>query len=250
MSKIFKGVTVEVSSSYGALDAIRKAASDAGAEYHIKAGGSLDLRGLTSLPANAKLTAGGYLYLSGLTSLPANAKLTAGGDLDLSGLTHKTEHKGGNPDARRIAREAVTAMFMAIGYSIADGVLAKIVQTRGNVQRVIIEGKTDISYLVTDGEAYSHGKTLKEARDGLLYKIGNRDTSQFKAWSLDKIVTKREAITAYRTITGACEGGVRAWMEQRQTPDSLKVKEIIDLTKGAYGAEQFAGFFKAEAVAK
>jgi hypothetical protein len=32
-------------------------------------------------------------------------------------------------------------------------------------------------------------------------------------------------------------------MEQRQTPDSLKVSEIIALTAGAYGAEAFKGFF-------
>ena len=35
----------------------------------LSAGGYLDLRGLKSLPANAKLSAGGYLYLSGLKSL-------------------------------------------------------------------------------------------------------------------------------------------------------------------------------------
>ena len=39
----------------------------------IKIGGHLDLSGLTSLPAGAKLSAGGHLDLSGLTSLPAGA---------------------------------------------------------------------------------------------------------------------------------------------------------------------------------
>ena len=37
-------------------------------------GGNLDLRSLTSLPANAKLSAGGDLDLSSLTSLPANER--------------------------------------------------------------------------------------------------------------------------------------------------------------------------------
>ena len=84
---------------------------------------------------------------------------------------------------------------------------------------------------------------MAEAREGLLYKIGNRYTSEFKAWTLDKVVSKSEAIKAYRVITGACEGGVRAWMETRSTPEKLTVKEIIELTKGAYGASEFAGFF-------
>jgi len=134
--------------------------------------------------------------------------------------------------------------FAAAGFSFADGVLARIVSQRGPVSRVVICGKTEVSYLVTDGEAWSHGKTLVEARDGLLYKIGSRDTSEFKAWTLDQEVSKRDAIRAYRAITGACEGGVRAWMDQRNTPETVTVKAIIDLTKGAYGAEAFKGFFE------
>ena len=57
------------------------------ANAKLSAGGNLNLSGLTSLPANAKLSAGGNLYLSGLTSLPANAKLSAGRYLNLRGLT-------------------------------------------------------------------------------------------------------------------------------------------------------------------
>ena len=100
-----------------------------------------------------------------------------------------------------------------------------------------------MSYIVTDGEAYSHGETLAKAREGLLYKIGSRDSTEFRAWKLDREVLKRDAIRAYRVITGACEQGVRGWMEQRQTPEKITVKGIIDLTKGAYGSEQFAKFF-------
>ncbi|MDE2098436.1 MAG: hypothetical protein KGL39_14380 [Patescibacteria group bacterium] len=136
------------------------------------------------------------------------------------------------------------ASFAATGYSFADGILAHIVSSRGRVSRVIICGKTEVSYWVTDGEAFSHGKTLKEARNGLLYKIGSRDTSEFKKWTLEKEVSKRDAIRAYRAITGACEGGVRAWMEQRKTPEKVTVSKIIKLTEGAYGAEKFKEFFK------
>ena len=192
--------------------------------------------------------AGGYLYLRGLTSLPANAKLTAGGGLYLSGLTSPTNHRGNNPIARGIAREAVMAAFAAIGYSFADNVLAKIVQTRGAVSRVVICGKSEASYLVTDGEAWSHGKTLKEARDGLMFKIGKRDKTEFAAWKLDKVVSKRDAIRAYRTITGACEGGVRSWLDARQTPEKITVQGIVEITKGAYGADAFKAFFSKEAV--
>ena len=189
----------------------------------------------------------GYLYLGALTSLPANAKLTAGGYLYLGALKHPTEHKGNNPLAGALARTAVAAMFHAIGYTIADGILARIVQRRGPVMRVIICGKTEVSYLVTNGEAWSHGKTLAEARDGLIYKIGSRDMTKFKAWKLDRVVTKAEAIEAYRVITGACEEGTKAWMGQRKTPEKVTVRGIIDLTKGAFGADTFRKFFAKEA---
>lgn len=200
---------ITVHSSQEALDAIAKAAAEPKIEVHIEAGGGLDLGSLTS----------------------------------------PTNHKGNNSRARGMARAALMADFAAKGYSIADGILSKIVQTRGNVSRVIICGKTEVSYLVTDGEAWSHGKTLKEARESLIYKIGSRDTSEYKAWTLGKKVTKAEAIKAYRIITGACEGGVRAWLEQRRTPEEITVEGIIALTNGAYGAEAFKNFFAAAKVA-
>lgn len=51
------------------------------------------------------------------------------------------------------------------------------------VARVIVCGKTEMSYVVDDDNGnYSHGKTLKEARESLKFKISNRDTSEFRAW--------------------------------------------------------------------
>ena len=100
-----------------------------------------------------------------------------------------------------------------------------------------------MSYLVTYREAFSHGKTLAEARDGLLFKIGSRDTSEFKGWTMDREVSKRDAIRAYRAITGACEQGTRNWMEQHEVPEALTVGGIIKLTSGAYGSDTFKKFF-------
>jgi hypothetical protein len=136
------------------------------------------------------------------------------------------------------------AAFAAKGFSFADGILARIIQTRGNVSRVVICGKMKESYLVTNGTAWSHGDTLRAARDGLLYKIGSRDTTPYKKWKLKTKVKKHEAVQAYRVITGACESGTRHWMEQHKTPAALTVNEIIKLTKGAYGNKKFAEFFK------
>ena len=188
---------------------------------YTKVTGSVDASGADTKTAFPKLTSvGGYVYASGAEKAKPN-----------------------DPEAPGLCRKLLLSSFAAAGFSFADGILARIVSQRGPVSRVVICGKTEISYLVTDGEEWSHGKTLAEARDGLLFKIGKRDPSEFKAWTLDKVVTKRDAIRAYRTITGACDGGVRSWMEQRQTPESVTVQGIIDLTNGAYGAEQFKAFF-------
>ena len=160
-----------------------------------------------------------------------------------TGDLSKVKQNDANNGAAQKCRAVLLSAFAAAGYFFADGILARIVSQRGPVSRVVICGKTEVSYLVTDGDAYSHGKTLAEARDGLLFKIGKRDPSEFKAWTPDKRVSKRDAIRAYRVITGACEGGVRAWLEQRQVPEEIAVKDIIEITKGAYGAETFKSFF-------
>ncbi|MDE2020321.1 MAG: hypothetical protein KGJ13_08305 [Patescibacteria group bacterium] len=223
-----------------------------------KIAGSVDVRGSAKLAAPKLESVGGSVVVWGSAKLAAPKLESVGGSVDVRGsakLAAPRNVRHNDEKAKKIGTEITStvakkcqsvllASFAASGFSFADGVLARIVSQRGPVSRVIICGRTEVSYLVTDGEAYSHGKTLKEARDGLLYKIGNRDTSEFKAWTLDKEVSKRDAIRAYRTITGACEGGVRAWMEARKTPETIKVSGIIDLTKGAYGAEKFADFFK------
>jgi hypothetical protein len=72
----------------------------------LTAGGSLDLRNLTSLPPGVTLTAGGSLYLWNLTSLPEGVTLTAGGLLDLHSLTSlppgTTLTAGGRIDLRSL----------------------------------------------------------------------------------------------------------------------------------------------------
>jgi hypothetical protein len=149
-------------------------------------------------------------------------------------------------DTGAIARAyaGLLASFAAAGFAFSDGILARIVSRRGNVLRVMLCGHTELSYLVGDGEAWSHGATLRAARDGLLYKIGKRDLSEFTKWKLDRVVSKRDAIRAYRTITGACELGVKAWMAQQgRLPEKSTIRNIIRLTMGAYGSETFREFF-------
>ena len=202
----------------------------------IKVTGSIDARGADTKTAFPKLTSVG-------------GSIDASGDWSHVKRSDASTKSIGTTVAQK-CRAVLLSSFAAAGFSFADGILARIISVRGPIQRVVVCGKTEVSFLVTDGEAFSHGKTLAEARDGLLYKIGSRDTSEFKSWTLDKVVSKRDAIRAYRVITGSCEGGVRSWMGQRQTPENITVQGIIDLTAGAYGSEAFKGFFCAPSASK
>ena len=226
------------------------------------AGGSLDLSSLTTLPEGCQLSAGGYLDLSSLTTLPEGCQLSAGGYLDLRSLTTLPEgcqlSAGGYLYLRschiyrgdKIPEEVLRSRYLWRNkeYIKADGIFTKIISERGNVMRVQRIARKDIEYLVTDGDGrWAHGATLKEAKDSLIYKITSRDTTKYKSWSLDTEITHAEAIEAYRVITGACALGTRHFCETilgNKKKDKYTVAEVIELTKGQYGAESFEAFFK------
>ena len=127
---------------------------------------------------------------------------------------------------------------------IADGILSKVISHRGNLYEVINHGQSEESYLVTDGTNYAHGTTLKEAKESLIYKISDRDTSVYEGLTLDSVITFEDAVKMYRKITGACEGGVKGFVDTlSEVKESYSIKEIIELTKGRYNNELVVKFF-------
>jgi hypothetical protein len=206
---------------------------------NLTVGGSLYLRGtgITSLPDN--LTVGGSLYLrgTGITPLPDN--LTVGGYLDLEGT--------GSTDTSSVNRNAPSMLTWQNGrYILADDIFSEVVNKRGGVWRLKNIGKSEIVYLVTDGEGrYAHGKTIKGAREDLIYKIADRDKSAYEGLGLNHEFTFQEAIEAYRVITGACAAGVKQFVSSQERKDKYSVQEIIGITKGQYGHASFAEFFSA-----
>lgn len=132
-----------------------------------------------------------------------------------------------------------------VEHIIADGILSKVVKKRGNVYHVINHGEDEISFIVTDGEKFSHGATLEEAKNDLKYKLSSRDTSAYKDLTLKSVLTLEEAIKMYRTITGACERGTKIFVEQvLKTPEeNYTVSEVIDLTKGRWNHDLLVKFF-------
>jgi len=127
---------------------------------------------------------------------------------------------------------------------IADGILSKVINKKGNVYKVINRGDKEESYIVTNGTDFAHGRTIKEAKDDLMYKASNRDTSMYKDYTLETILSKEDMIKMYMLITGACSLGTKSFVESHEeTKDYYSIEEIIELTKGQFGNEEFKEFF-------
>ena len=231
--------------------------------------------GYLSIDSNAKLEAlqsvGGYLYIDSNAKLEASQLQSVGGDLyiDSNAKLEALQSVGGYlsidsnakleasanvkyndefaaNNTRRLALEFNFNCFLKLGFLFADGILAKIINKKRNIYKIQICGKTEISYCIEVNGVYSHGKTIKEAKDSLIYKISNRDTSQYKDLTLDSKVSYEDAIKIYRCITGACEQGTRHFCETnlKRKQKEYTIKRIIEITKGQYGHNTFVNFFK------
>ena len=207
-----------------------------------RVGGYLYLGSVTSIPEGFNPTVGGSLYLGSVTSIPEGFNPTVGGDLDLGSVTRFI---GANLELPYIP---IRYVWRNKNYIKVDGIFTKIISERGKVMRVQRVARKEIEYLVTDGKGkWAHGATLKEAKDSLIYKITSRDTAKYQMWTLKTEITHAEAVEAYRTITGACAFGTRHFCETilgDKRRDKYTISEVIELTKGQYGATSFAQFFK------
>lgn len=168
-----------------------------------------------------------------------DGKLYYGGYLDLRG-TQIT-------DTSKVNRNAPTIYtWRNKKYVKADNIFSEVVSHKGNVYRIKQIGESKERYLVADGNGkWAHGDTLKEAKEDLIYKISNRDKSEYENMNLESVVSFEEAIEMYRVITGSCSLGTRNFVENRlkDRKDKYSISEIISITKGEYQSNAFADFF-------
>jgi len=139
-------------------------------------------------------------------------------------------------------KDLISAKLLMRGILFADGIMAHVISSKNNVYKIRIFGKKEISYCVYRNGNFSHGKTVKEAIESLRYKASIRDTSEFKSWKKKEVRNIEELISAYRSITGACEQGVKMFCESLKLEDKYSIEVVIELTKGKYGHEQFKNF--------
>ena len=137
--------------------------------------------------------------------------------------------------------------WLSRGYVFADGICLKLVSSKTQGHVTVYECKdfsNKISYVARSGDKFSHGETIEKSISDLRYKISSRDASRFSSWEIDDIKSIEELIEAYRVITGACEAGVKMFLESKDlSDDKMSVLEAITLTKNQYGHECFKNFF-------
>ena len=131
-------------------------------------------------------------------------------------------------------------------YLYADGILTHIKGRRTVGNHTFFIGKIRGRNVVTDGTYYAHCDKLRDGIADLMFKSAkDRGAQQYKCLAMDTVFTVEEAVTMYRIITGACRQGSENFVNS--LGDRLKqtytLRECIEITRGQYGAEAFAGFF-------
>ena len=196
-------------------------------------------------------TIGGYCYIYSNVELPQLT--TIGGSCYIHSNVEFKAHKNlkqNDPNALEYCRQCTFSAFFELGFFFADNILAKFISKKtnkngSNVYKIQVLGQSQISYCIEVDGVFSHGETLKEAKESLIYKISNRDISVYDSYTTDTVVTLEDAIKMYRVITGACEAGTRNFVQGlTNTKKKYTVAEIIKATQGQYGNETFKAFFE------
>ena len=189
------------------------------------------------------LTVGGYLDLrdTNITALPDN--LTVGGYLDLQGTNitaSKVKRKLPEDFYLKIAL-SVELKFNAKGFTIADGILARVLQSKDGIKKVLIVGQKVSSWLASDNDGnHAHGKTISEAVSELAFKKADKtDLSDLENMPLDTEKNLQEWGFVYRRATGACKIGVEHFITANAKKETYTLAEILEETKSAFGHQRF-----------
>jgi hypothetical protein len=124
--------------------------------------------------------------------------------------------------------------WVAVDYT--DGIFSRVLSVRNGVKKVKTDGGK-ILYVVSDDKSNSaHGKTIKEARESLIYKA----VASFDG-KLPKEASGKEWIGIYRAVTGACAVGVQMFVQEvgGDLEKQYTAKEIAKLAQGRFGYEKF-----------
>jgi hypothetical protein len=131
-------------------------------------------------------------------------------------------------------------------YLYADRILIRVDHDRKLGEYTYYVGKIKGKNVISDGRHYAHCSNFREGLADLRFKEQEeRGAEQYKGTPLDKEIPIEECMVMYRVITGACQAGTQGFVDSLQEKkETYTVREIIELTRGKYGAETFERFWE------
>jgi hypothetical protein len=134
-----------------------------------------------------------------------------------------------------------------LNYKIIDNNLFVIESTKNKNNIIIYKGyniksiKDNVTikeycYVAENNDLYAHGKTIKKAIEDLNYKVLSEKLKHEPIYN-DTIID----INYYRIITGACEFGVKSFIESNNLKESYRADELLIILEktNAYGLDKF-----------
>ena len=214
----------------------------------------LTTSGYIDLRENAKLDAP-VLTTSGNIDLSQNAKLDAP-VLTTSGYIYLRENAkldapvlttSGYIDLRENAK-LITKLTKRLNYTSIDNTMFVIEAEKTSKGINILSGYIlksfsknkiikEVSYVAQKDNFSAHGETLKKAISDLQFKLISEKLKK-------EPINKNTVITInyYRLLTGACEQGVKSWMQSNNIKkEEYKASELLPLLEksNAYGLDKF-----------
>lgn len=134
-------------------------------------------------------------------------------------------------------------------YIIVDGFITPIASTHHIGKYTIYKGIFKGKNVVYDGKYYAHCDKIRDGVKDIEFKHAkDRALDEYKELTLDSVLAKDYAVTMYRNITGACQQGTQMFIDGLgdNIKDAYTIAEIIELTDGRYGSDEFKEFFNKE----
>ena len=123
-----------------------------------------------------------------------------------------------------------------VAVDFTDNIFTRVISVRNGVKKVKNDNGKILFIVSDDNGNHAHGETIAEARESLIYK----NVAKFDG-KVPKKATGKEWVGLYRSITGACAYGVKAFVEEqgKSLDDTFTARQIVKLTEGRFGHEAF-----------